>query len=589
MKYINILHSFKINKRLRLMLFLETILLTIGYFFIASGYNHIARQKTEDSISQLNHTLVTEVDYGINTLSAITRYPYVSIPYQVTDTVWTYLTNPEKLEENRTAYNNLFIEMYYKLNLLFPQLDSIFIYDYDGNFLSFQNNGLSGSSLAADVSGVSWFTTTKVKNGELYFLDREEILETGYQPHANTLFSSRALAYVTLPRPAGIILAGLNVSDIITQFNNHRVFESEVFAVFDSSGKLLLSSASGQPDVTMGEYTKDTARYNYNWSSNSKGTIHCIIRTDKADIAGASFRMNLILFLLIPFILLANILLTSLIVQSINKPLDRMVEACKHISSGDFSVRIEYEGTDEIASLTESFNQMAEQVQLLITQVYQKSITEKELELQMLRSQINPHFLYNTLDSMRMAALNSGYEDYARMCELLAKILRYGVTNSHRMVEVEEEVSHLKDYIELIGLRFGNSIHFNIMIDPAILHYHIIRLLLQPIVENSINHGIKDSIEKGQIQIWGFKREKVLIFTISDNGAGMAEAEVLQLQDYIDNKNEAYKSIGIKNIQRRIKLNYGEEYGITLKSRPYQGTSVTITVPITEEEWEEDE
>lgn len=590
MKYINLLHSLKINKRLRLMMVLETLLLTVCYVFIAGGYNHIERQKTYDSITRLNNTLMAEMDHAVNTLDSIDKYPYVSIPYQVSNSIWDYLINPSRLLDDKSGFNVLFTEMYYKLNLLFPQLDSIFLYTYDGELLSFLNNDMTGNKLTPiqDISQSQWYQETIEKNGLLCLYNHNGLVETGYEPRPQTLFASRSLSYVTLPKPAGVIISGLNVSGITTHFSNNRIFPTQSFAIFDGNGRLLLASDGYEPGdaegTEMAAYTANTSAFHYSVVSNTKKTAFCVIRTDRRDIFTANLPADLILFLLIPFVLLANLLLTSTIVQSINKPLNRMVDACKRLSLGDFSTRIDYKGTDEMAILTDSFNQMAEQVQHLITQVYQKSLAEKDLELQMLRSQINPHFLYNTLDSMRMAALIEGYDSHARMCELLAKILRYGVTESNRLVTVEDELHHLQDYIELIGLRFGNVIHFSIMIDPSIHSYSIIRLLLQPLVENSINHGIKDSLETGQIQIWGFKKENTLVFTVSDNGAGMDESALGLLRDYIDNKNQAFKSIGLKNIQRRIQLNYGEAYGLTIQSRLYSGTSVTVTVPIQEEE-----
>ncbi len=212
-------------------------------------------------------------------------------------------------------------------------------------------------------------------------------------------------------------------------------------------------------------------------------------------------------------------------------------------------------------------------------EVYQKTISEKDLNLQMLRSQINPHFLYNILDSMRMAALNVGYDYLANMCELLAKILRYGVSNPKNVVTVEEEQNHLQEYISLISIRYSNiAIHMNI--DPSIYHCRMLKLLLQPLVENSVNHGIADHATDGMIQIWGFRKDDTLVFMVADNGNGMDERHLQLLRDYLDDKNNAFTSIGLKNIKKRIQLYYGEKYDLTIDSRYGQGTSVTITLPV---------
>lgn len=214
--------------------------------------------------------------------------------------------------------------------------------------------------------------------------------------------------------------------------------------------------------------------------------------------------------------------------------------------------------------------------------IYMQSITEKDLNLQMLRSQINPHFLYNTLDTMRMASMNSGYDYLAEMCELLAKILRYGVSDTSNIVTVQQECLHLEEYIRLIRLRYPN-IDVHTYIEPSIMHCNIIKLLLQPLVENSVNHGLENSSAQGTIQIWGYKSNKKLIFTVSDNGNGMPEEQLDLLRDYLDDKNTAFKSIGLKNIKKRIQLYYGSEYDLIIESQLYQGTAVTVTLPVIEE------
>jgi two-component system sensor histidine kinase YesM len=225
--------------------------------------------------------------------------------------------------------------------------------------------------------------------------------------------------------------------------------------------------------------------------------------------------------------------------------------------------------------VVKSYSKMTEQY-------YQKSLTEKDLNLQMLRSQINPHFLYNTLDTMRMTSLNANCPPLATMCELLAKILRYGVSEANKLVTVEEENAHLDEYIRLINLRYTN-VSINTNLEPGILSYKILKLLLQPLVENSINHGIIDDTSNGSIQIWGYEKDKNLIFTVSDNGNGMEEERLTLLRDYLEDKNTAFNSIGLKNIKKRIQLYYGKEYDLSIDSRPHQGTTVTIIIPVIKE------
>ena len=285
-------------------------------------------------------------------------------------------------------------------------------------------------------------------------------------------------------------------------------------------------------------HAEENSEISYQVNYDKTYQIYSVIGTERKDIAGISFYLKLLFFLLIPVIIIFNLIVAMTITKNVVR----------------------------------SYNKMTEEV-------YQKTISEKDLNLQMLRSQINPHFLYNTLDSMRMAALNVGYDYLASMCELLAKILRYGVSSPKNLVTVEEEQNHLCEYIALINLRYSNIV-IQRNIDPSILQYRMLKLLLQPLVENSVNHGIGDDTENGMIQIWGFQREDMLVFMVTDNGNGMDEEHLQLLRDYLDGKNNAFKSIGLKNIKKRIQLYYGEKYNLSIDSRPGQGTSVTVTLPL---------
>ena len=302
----------------------------------------------------------------------------------------------------------------------------------------------------------------------------------------------------------------------------------------------MLFASDGMQEVSLQQilHAEENSEISYQVNYDKTYQIYSVIGTERKDIAGISFYLKLLFFLLIPVIIIFNLIVAMTITKNVVR----------------------------------SYNKMTEEV-------YQKTISEKDLNLQMLRSQINPHFLYNTLDSMRMAALNVGYEYLASMCELLAKILRYGVSSPKNLVTVEEEQNHLCEYIALINLRYSNIV-IQRNIDPSILQYRMLKLLLQPLVENSVNHGIGDDTENGMIQIWGFQREDMLVFMVTDNGNGMDEEHLQLLRDYLDDKNNAFKSIGLKNIKKRIQLYYGEKYNLSIDSRPGQGTSVTVTLPL---------
>lgn len=528
----------KINKRLKILLILEAVLLLCAYGIISSTFYHMERQKTEKSIQQMNYTLTTNITHALDTLNTLTKTPISSDSYSASDSLWSYLTSPSKQEENPYMIETLFIDKYHQMNLLFPQLNAFFLFDPQGKVLSYKYNSMR-QYLLDDLPQESWVNSLRESGGALQLYDQSKLDSIGYTADNDILYAGRWLYDISSSRPAAIILAGINVNDIYLSFERQKLFDSQEFACFTEDGLLFLAS-DGMPELSLEQILHngrdDSFRYQTAYDDSYR--IYSVIATDSRDISRISSLMEFLLLLLIPVIILSNLVIATVIIRSVILSYSKVTE-----------------------------------------EVYQKTISEKDLNLQMLRSQINPHFLYNTLDSMRMTALKAGHTHLADMCELLAKILRYGVSNSNNLVTVEEEKKHLQEYISLISLRHSDII-INMNIDPSILQYQMLKLLLQPLVENSVNHGIADDIANGMILVWGYRKEDTLIFTVSDNGSGMDEEQLQLLRDYLDDKNTAFTSIGLKNIKKRIQLYYGEQYNLTIDSRPGQGTSVTLTLPV---------
>jgi len=528
----------KMDKYLKIMIVLETVLLLGAYGIIMQMFNNIEQQKTERSIQQMNYTLSTNIGHTLDTLNTLTKAPISSDTYATVPSLWSYLISPAKREENPYTFEALFVDKYHQMNLLFPQLNAYFIFDPDGKILSYKYNN-TRYFLVDDMPEGEWLTSLKESGGVLQIYHQDKLDSIGYTVDARVLYAGRWLYDIYSSQPAAIILAGVNISDICASFESQKLFESQEFYCFDREGTLLFAS-DGAQDIPLQQILDNRAKAAVDYQINyiEAYQVYSIIATEKKDITGTSFYLKLLFFLLLPIIIIFNLLIAMMITKNVIRSYSKMTE-----------------------------------------EVYQKTISEKDLNLQMLRSQINPHFLYNILDSMRMAAWNVGYDYLANMCELLAKILRYGVSSPKNLVTVEEEQNHLREYISLINIRYSNiAIHMNI--DPSIYHCRMLKLLLQPLVENSVNHGIADHATDGMIQIWGFRKEDTLVFMVTDNGNGMDEKHLQLLRDYLDDKNHAFTSIGLKNIKKRIQLYYGEKYDLTIDSRYGQGTSVTITLPV---------
>jgi two-component system sensor histidine kinase YesM len=197
----------------------------------------------------------------------------------------------------------------------------------------------------------------------------------------------------------------------------------------------------------------------------------------------------------------------------------------------------------------------------------------------MLQSQINPHFIYNTLESISMMATINDDDTTSDMASALGSILRYGISNYNAEVLVKDEIDNLEQYILLQDIRFNSMYTISIKMDSDIQSLRIIKLILQPIVENAIYHGMKNVRSNGKIEVIGNNEREILNFYVVDNGKGMDTKQTKLLNEYINDQNNCFKSIGLRNVNKRIKLRYGNDYGLFISSNPESGTKVHIKVP----------
>ena len=233
---------------------------------------------------------------------------------------------------------------------------------------------------------------------------------------------------------------------------------------------------------------------------------------------------------------------------------------------------------NEIGQLGRTFNIMVGQIKNLMGEIISTQENKRKSELQLLQAQINPHFLYNTLDSIIWMAEQKKSEDVVLMTSALAKLFRASITKDKELVPVRVEIDHITNYMLIQKMRYTEQMDYTIEVSESILPYKSLKILLQPFVENAIYHGIRNSPENGFIAIRGMERDNQIVFEVEDNGLGMSEEQLSRIL-MADDGDSAGKGIGISNVNERIKLYFGDEYGIQIRSRLEEGTCVTITIP----------
>jgi len=267
--------------------------------------------------------------------------------------------------------------------------------------------------------------------------------------------------------------------------------------------------------------------------------------------------------------------------RRLSNPIRGVIKQMVRVESGNLDVEPLPGGMDEVGRLSHGFNRMVERLRTFIDEAYVAEIKQKQTELNALKSQIRPHYLYNTLEVIRMNAVASDADEVGDMILSLSKQLKYVIDYGEDWVSIRHELEHLDNYFDIIKVRFENRIELKTEIgDDVDLDGEILKLSLQPLVENAVQHGLLPKGGKGTVRVTLETAEDRLVVTVYDDGVGIEPAEVEKLAAKLNSPEPASRSVGMKNVHERIKALCGPDYGLTITSRPSLGTSVRMTVPI---------
>lgn len=300
-----------------------------------------------------------------------------------------------------------------------------------------------------------------------------------------------------------------------------------------------------------------------------------------------NFFKSIIQYSIIAFacVLALTILLSYYIPLSITRPIRKLSEVTDQLAKGDLTVRSDVHSGIEVSLLSDSMNTMIDKINELLEQVTKEQIRLRKAEFQLLQSQINPHFLYNTLDAIVWLAESGEQKKVVSMVGSLSDFFRTSLNQGKDIVPIREELQHVRSYLEIQQVRYQDILKYEIDVPEELEPYLIPKITIQPLVENALYHGIKNKRGRGTISIGGSQKEHGFVLQIRDNGIGISKERLLQVQDGIRNKVPTEKDIyGLYNVNERIRLNFGEEYGISIESTYGEGTTVSVLLPYVKEE-----
>ncbi|MEC0201918.1 sensor histidine kinase [Paenibacillus lautus] len=399
---------------------------------------------------------------------------------------------------------------------------------------------------------------------------------------------ARSLSYFSLQHPYGILTMDINANEFYSLIKMENDNKS-VYIIDESGGVISTGDQNLQTNQLFDVFpiqermTQDTGSFDmkingqerfftYKKLSNGWSTIITVPYDELLANANQATK-NVIWFSVLAIGM--AILLLYFTTKVMTKRIEVLLQQIRKVERGDFRLSIKPMGHDEIGQVSFAFNKMASTIQSLIHDVYVKEIARKESELNTLQAQINPHFLYNTLSSISSLAIKEGAMQVYQMVNYLAKYYRVSLNKGKRIILLEQEINLVKNYVAIQKIRFRDKLHMHYDLDEQLFGTTTIKLILQPFIENCINHAIGD--ESGiNINVKLRQEGDDILLQVIDDGIGMTPEQL----DHALNKSDNLSGYGVKNVDDRIKLTYGEEYGVSIFSRLGIGTAVTIRIPV---------
>ena len=347
--------------------------------------------------------------------------------------------------------------------------------------------------------------------------------------------------------------------------NGYPSFYKMIEEKFDTGTRRFQFEWNGEKYYACGQYNGLTG-----WKTFSVISIDNLF----ADSDALKKHITWLVIGAISFMLLAILLMYN----SITRPLNDLSKAMKTVQDGNFELQLIHDRKDEIGQLTDSFNYMVNKINLLIREVYQEKLAQKSAEIEALQAQINPHFLYNTLDSINWMLIDRGEMDISEIIVSLGKLMQYCIDTDNALVSLEQEYQYIQDYLCIQKNRLEERLQYSLEIDPPLRELLVPKLILQPLVENSIKHAIEPCKKQGLISIRSFLCNGKINISVHDNGCGMTPEQLLKLQQP-DKRGSGQTGIGVKNVEKRLKLFFGDDSELRIESEQGVGTTMTIIIP----------
>lgn len=486
------------------------------------------------------------------------------------------------------------------MNLLYEankdKLVSVACYTNDGKLT--EASPIATEKPGVDVKSQKWFQDAAGELENFHFST----------PHVQNLFDDPSYRYywvVSLSRTVeltrngnsmlGVLLVDMNYSSIEQLLEKANTDTSgEYVYLMAPDGEIIYhpkqnlihmglyeennTEAAGYEDTTVKENFHGEKRLVTVKTISYTGWKLISVVPMKSFSMGMTGMRNLVV-LLVALTVLAAVMLNQMVSARISKPLRRLNDSVKEWEAGNMNPDIYIGGSMEVEHLGKTLRSTVAQIRQLMDDIVVEQEEKRKSELDALQSQINPHFLYNTLDSIVWMITGERYDDAVFMITQLASLFRISLSKGKTVIKIEDEIKHARNYMNIQKIRYKNSFEVDFQIEEDILDGCIVKLVLQPLLENAIYYGMEFMDGEGEIHVRGYRRDKDIYLEVEDNGLGMPEEEAAELLNGKERPHKHGSGVGLVNVHSRLKLRFGEAYGLIIRSCPDEGMMVQIHIP----------
>lgn len=571
------------RKLIIVFVFLITLPLTLTSYISFQNYSMSIQENTKTYVLGTTSELLGKLDDYILDIKRISALPLFMTEMQV------LLTQPgQSIEKMRSVEHGVL-----SINNIKQDTTSVYIIDhYNELYYNLKTDGVR-QDIREKIP--YWRQLAKEADGLPVLLPVQEVeYSSGNKDYVFSVIREiRDAASIT---PVGMIVFDTSVSvvgktvreldsitkgkSMILDQQNHVVYDSDRVYITRNAGELdfypRLKGEQGSFEITLGGVDYICT---YTTSAKSEWKMVAFIPVKEVTAKATINRNVTILATLVisGFALLVSIVISYLLTN----PLSSMSKIMKQVQGGNMKVRLNVKYADEVGLLGKHFNQMLGRIDELIGEVADSRLRKQEAEMRALQSQINPHFIYNTLETIRMMAELNDDDRVSAMTYTLGQMLRYSLTKGIEVGTVGSELEHLEHYLYLQNMRFRDKFTLKLDVPEHMLGIPMLKLVLQPVVENAIYHGLEKREGPGEIGISAYNLGSDAFFVLTDNGIGMSRETVDKLNERFDKliyDKSTKGGIGLQNVNERIKLHYGDDYGLQVESRLGQGTRVIMKI-----------